>query len=288
MTAQAPPTTGQIRQVWDAIAHRYDKFVTDEDMPFADQVLDRVEVGPGTRFLDVACGSGAVAIPAARRGAAVTGVDLSPTMVDRLIARARAEGLANLAGQVMNAEALDLPDDTFDVAASQNGVSLLPDLAAGLWEMTRVTKPGGTVTIVAFGPLQKAEFLGFFLRALQAVVPDTPLPPTDPLPLPMQLANPAVFRQKLTDAGLAHLRIETTSWDMRFTSGRHFWDVVTASDPIAVQLTASLTDQQRVEVQQVLDGMLRERAGGAAKAVLRNDMNIAIGVKPPVDRRDRH
>lgn len=110
MTAPtSPPTTEQIRDAWDAIAPRYDQFVTNEDMPFAEEALNRVEIGTGTRFLDVACGSGAVSIPAAGRGAQVTAVDLAPTMIERLNARAQAEGLSNLEGLVMNAQSLELP-----------------------------------------------------------------------------------------------------------------------------------------------------------------------------------
>lgn len=273
------PTTEQIRDAWDALAPRHDEFVTDEDMPFAEQALERVEIGTSTRFLDVGCGTGAVSIPAARRGAQVTAVDLAPTMIERLMARARTEGLSNVDGLVTNAEALELPDDTFDVAASQNGVSILPDLKSGLREIVRVTKPGGRVLIIAFGTPQNVEFLGFFLGALQALVPDfTPLP-MDPPPLPMQLADPDRFRRELGDAGLTDVAVETTSWDMPFTSGRHFWDVVTSGSPIAVQLTRDVTPGQRAHLQQVLDGMLRERSCGAPRTVLHNEMNIGIGTK---------
>jgi ubiquinone/menaquinone biosynthesis C-methylase UbiE len=278
MTVQAP-SIDQIRDAWDAIAPRFDEFTTPEDMPFAEQALDRVEIGAGTRFLDVACGSGAVSIPAARRGAQVTAVDLAPTMVERLRSRAQTEGLRNIEAAVMNAEALELPDDTFDVSASQNGVSLLPDLETGLRELVRVTRPGGQVLLIAFGPPQKAEFLGFFLGALRAVVPDFTPPPMDPPPLPMQLADPTKFHDELVDAGLTDVRVETTSWDMTFSTGSHFWNVVTSGNPIAVQLTSDLTDDHRAEAQQVLDGMLRERADGAPEAVLHNEMNIGIGTK---------
>jgi ubiquinone/menaquinone biosynthesis C-methylase UbiE len=279
ISATSPPTTDQVRAAWDALASRYDQFVTDEDMPFAEAALIGVDVGYGTRLLDVGCGTGAVSIPAARRGARVTAVDLAPAMIQRLLARAQAEELSNLEGLVMDAHALDLPDDAFDVSASQNGVSLLPDVDSGLREIVRVTKPGGRVLIIAFGAPQRAEFLGFFMGALQAVVPDIPLPPMDPPPLPMQLADPSRFRGKLVDAGLTEVRVETTSWDMHFASGSHFWNVVTSSNPIAVQLIGDLTGEQRSEVQQVLAGMLRERSGGGPDAVLHNDINIGTGTK---------
>jgi ubiquinone/menaquinone biosynthesis C-methylase UbiE len=279
MTTQAP-TTEQVRDAWDALAPRFDRFTTqDSSMPFGEQALRRVDLRPGVRFLDVACGSGALAIPAARRGADVVAVDIAPAMIERLTARVRAEGLSNVVGREMTGEALELPDDTFDVSASQNGVSMFPDLGGGLREIVRVTKPGGRVLIVAFGAPQKAEFLGFFLGALQASVLGFIPPPMDPPPPPFRLADPSRFGQELVSAGLTDVRVETVTWDMTFTSAGHFWDVVTSGKPIAVQLTAHLTVEQRADVRHVLDGMLRERSGGRPGATLCTELNIGIGTK---------
>ncbi|HEX6232165.1 MAG TPA: methyltransferase domain-containing protein [Jiangellaceae bacterium] len=161
-------TQDQIRSAWNAIAPRFDEFTTPMSQEFADQTLLRVPVGPGIQFLDVACGSGALAIPAARRGAQVTAVDLAQTMIERLAARAGAEGLDNVEPAVMDAESLEFSDDTFDVTTSLNGVSLLPNLKAGLREAVRVTKPGGQVMIAAFGPLPRVEFISFLFGALKA------------------------------------------------------------------------------------------------------------------------
>jgi ubiquinone/menaquinone biosynthesis C-methylase UbiE len=279
MTIQAPATE-RIRDAWDALAPRFDRFTTPGwSMPLGEQVLRRVDLRPGVRFLDVACGSGALAIPAARRGADVVAVDIAPAMIERLTARARAEGLSNLEGRVMNGEALELPDDTFDVSASQNGVSMFPDLKGGLREIVRVTKPGGRVMVVAFGAPRKAEFLEFFMGALQVCVPGfTPLP-MDPPPLPFRLADPSRFGQELADAELTNVQVETVTWDTTFRSATHFWDVVTSGKPIAVQLTGDLTDDQRADVRHVLDGMLRQRSGGTPEAALRTEMNIGIGTK---------
>lgn len=277
MTTQTP-TSDQIRAAWDAIAPRFDRFTTpDWGIRLGEQIIDKLDLHPGIRFLDVACGSGGLAIPAARRGADVVAVDIAPTMIERLTARAAAEGLSNLEGREMDGEALDLPDDTFDVSASQHGVSLFPNVQGGLREMARVTRPGGQVVVVAFGAPRRVEFLGFLMGALQATVPGfTPLP-TDPPPLPFQLADPERFRQRLVSAGLTDVRVETVTFDMTFTSGTHFWDVVTASNPIAVQLTGGLSDQQRAGARQVLDGMLRERSGGRPGAVLHTEVSIGTG-----------
>lgn len=278
MTTQAP-TMGQLRDAWDALAPGYDDNVTPHNVRLGEQVLQRVDIGPGTRFLDVAAGSGALSIPAARRGADVLATDIAPTMVERLVGRARAEGLTNLTARAMDGQALDLDDDTFDVSASQHGVSLFPDLKGGLAELVRVTKRGGRTVIGAFGPIQQAEFLGFFLRAIQATVPDVTPPPMDPPPLPFQMSDPEVLRQRLVEAGLSDVAVETTTWDMEFDSAVHFWDMVTSSNPIGAQMVAGLTGGQRTDVQHVLDGMLRERSGGQPGAVLHATVNIGAGTK---------
>ena len=76
-----------------AIAAGYDMFVTEPGMASAEDALLRAGLRSGSRVLDVACGSGALSIPAARHGAHVVAADLSPVMIERLTARARAEGL---------------------------------------------------------------------------------------------------------------------------------------------------------------------------------------------------
>lgn len=274
-----PPTVQSIRQAWDSIAARFDEFVTPQNLSHGLDVVGRAGVGPGTRFLDVAAGSGALSIPAARLGADVVATDISPAMIARLAARGQSNGLHNLDARVMDGCALDLRDDSFDVAASQHGVSLFPDVGRGLSELRRVAKPGGQVVVVAFGPPQKAEFLGFFMGAIHAVAPDLPAPPMDPPPLPFQLADPDVFRGKLTAAGLSEVSVETITWDMQVETAGSLWSFTTSSNPLAAGLNARLTDEQCSDAQEVLAGMLRERSAGRPFAELHTQINIGIGRK---------
>ncbi|MDQ3901694.1 MAG: hypothetical protein M3319_15070 [Actinomycetota bacterium] len=143
-----------------------------------------------------------------------------------------------------------------------------------------MTKPGGRVVLVCFAHgIEYAEYVTFLFAALRIVVPDAALPPTDPPPLPFQLADPHKLRTKLVEAGLTGVSIEVASWDVQVRSVAHYWDVFTASNPIAAQIVAQLTTRQQAHVRQVIDGMLRERSGGSPGAVLRNPMNIAVGIK---------
>lgn len=75
----------------------------------------------GDRFLDVAAGPGGLSLPAARLGAKVLATDWSPAGIERFEARVRAEGLSDAEGRVMDAHALEIDDDTFDVTGSQGG-----------------------------------------------------------------------------------------------------------------------------------------------------------------------
>jgi ubiquinone/menaquinone biosynthesis C-methylase UbiE len=276
-TTQTAPTPEQIRAGWDRVAPGFDEHVTPPNIALGDELLRRHGVTAGTRVLDVAAGSGALAIPAARLGAQVVATDISPAMIERLATRARAEGLTNVEARVMDGHALDLADDTFDLAASQHGVSLFPDMARGLREMARVTRSGGRVLVVAFGPPPQAEFLTFFLAALRATVPGFTGLPTDPPPLPFQVADPDRFRAKLTGAGLTDVTVKPDVWDVPVRSAAHLWDVVISSNPIGAALVANLDDEQTAEARRVLDRMLRERSGGAPETVLHNAVNVGIG-----------
>lgn len=276
MTTTGMPTQQQIRSQWDEIAPAFDELVTPMNIGFGDDVVRRVGVTEGTRFLDVAAGSGALALPAARRGALVTATDISSVMLERLRTRARSEGL-EVDTRVMDGQALELEDDEFDVTASQHGVSLFPDLHRGAREMVRVTRPGGRVVVVAFGPPQHAEFLTFFLGALQAAVPGFVGLPTDPPPLPFQVGDPDRLRGTLLRAGLDDVRVESAEWEMRVPSATWLWDVVTSSNPIGGHLVANLTEHEATTARTVLTGMLRERRGDGDVAILHTRVNIGIG-----------
>ena len=271
----APP------EAWDAIAEGYDRYVAPQEADLANEALRLVGLEPGERFLDVAAGTGGLSLPAARLGARVLATDWSPAMIERFEACVREEGLSKAEGRVMDGHGLDLPDDSFDVTGSQFGVMLVPDQPRALREMVRVTKPGGRVVLIAYRSPAEFEALQVFVSALKVVAPEFPGLPDDPPPLEFQVADPEVLRRRLTDAGLKDIRIERTAERPRFSSGQEMWDWMFYSNPITGMVVAdlNLTEDQQARLRQILDGMLRERAGRDRQATLTNGVNIGIGTK---------
>jgi ubiquinone/menaquinone biosynthesis C-methylase UbiE len=264
---------------WDAIAAGYDRHVTPTEVPLANEALRLADLKSGELFLDVAAGTGGLSLPAARLGAKVLATDWSPAMIECFDARVREDGLSDTDGRVMDAHVLDLEDDTFDVTGSLFGVMLVPDQPRALREMVRVTRPGGRVLLIAYGSPAEIEFLHFFVGALQAVVPDFAGLPDDPPPLEFQVSDAKVMRQRLTEAGLNDVRVETSAERVEFRTGREMWDWVLGSNPISGMLIADLTEEQQATMRQVLDGMLSERSGNNPPAVLASPVNIGIGTK---------
>ena len=207
-------------------------------------------------------------------------IDRSAVMLQYLQARSRREGL-DIETRVMDGHALHLPDDSFDMAGSQFGVMLFPDLPKALAEMTRVVKPGGSVLIHAYGDPHRIDFLGFLVGAVQSVRPDFDGPPPEPPPLEFQLAHPDVLHQAMKNAGLRGVTVETVTETTEFADGDALWDWLVSSNPIVDRVLGGLDLKagELVVIRQALAAMVRERAAGNGMARLSNPVNIGIARK---------
>ncbi|MBV0893137.1 methyltransferase domain-containing protein [Paracoccus sp. Z118] len=114
----------------------------------ADQLVERLGVSAGMKVLDLACGDGATALPMARRGADVLGVDIARNLVAAAQARVAAEGLTNI--RIVEGDACDLsalPDGSFDLVLTMFGAMFAPCPLEVARSMVRVAKPGGRVVM---------------------------------------------------------------------------------------------------------------------------------------------
>jgi len=159
----------RLKQIWTA--GDYDRFSRYLEGG-AREFYERLTIAPGSRLLDVGCGSGQLALMAAKDGLEVTGVDIADNWVERARTRAEAEGLRASFEQA-DAEALPFEDGAFDVVVSLLGAMFAPrpDLVAH--ELLRVCAPGGTVAMANWTP---QGFVGQMFRTVAKFIAPSGMP----------------------------------------------------------------------------------------------------------------
>lgn len=182
--------------------------------PLADVLCEAVDVRPGSTVLDVATGTGHVALAAARRFCHATGVDYVPALLEEARARAAAEGLA-VEFREGDAENLPFGDDSFDCVLSLVGVMFTADHQRAAGEFVRVCRPGGRVGMVSWTP---TGFVGEMLKAVSGHAP----PPAGALP-PTRWGTEEALRE-LLGAGVDELTCTTATVTQRFPSPEFFAD----------------------------------------------------------------
>jgi len=177
--------------------------------PAADEFIARLAIAPGARVLDVACGSGNLAVPAARGGARVTGVDIATNLIQQAGARAQSEGLTIQFDQG-DAEQLPYLDQSFDVVVSMFGVMFAPRPEVAAAELVRVCRPGGRIALANWTP---ESFAGQMFKTVAAHVP----PPPGMAP-PVQWGDESIVRQRLSK-GIADLKMTKRIFPIVFPFG---------------------------------------------------------------------
>lgn len=192
---------GKLKAVWSAgdFAEIARSFETG-----AAEFTDRLSLAPGTQVLDVACGNGNTAIPAAKAGADVTGVDLIPYLIEQAKERAAAEAV-EAKFEVGDAEALPYDDSTFDAVVTMFGAMFAPRPDVVASELKRVCRPGGLITMANWTP---EGFIGRMFK-----VTGKHVPPPASMPSPILWGVEEVVKERFGD-GVAE--VELVRRPMRF------------------------------------------------------------------------
>lgn len=153
------------RYGWDRAAADYEGYWQEQLAPAQRLLLERAELSSPDRVLDVACGTGLVALAAARAvgpDGEVLGTDISAAMVERARSAALAAGIENARFERMGAEALEVEDGVFDVALCALGLMYVPDPLAAVREMRRAVRAGGRLVAAVWGERKKCGWAGIF------------------------------------------------------------------------------------------------------------------------------
>lgn len=218
------------RYGWDAAAADYEALWQTQLACAQTELLTRVSLLPGERVLDVACGTGLVTLAAARAvgtGGQVAGIDLSERMVAAAARSARERAVPNVAFTRMDAERLDLPDASFDVALCALGLMYMPDPEQALREMQRVLRPGGRVSLAVWGERQRCAWSALF-EIVDAEVA------SDVCPRFFRLGQQDTLARACADAefeAIEQHRIVTT---LRYASADEACDAAFVGGPVAL------------------------------------------------------
>lgn len=192
MTAVTMPATTDVltdrtRATW--MAGDFGKIAKSYE-PGAAEFITRLNIQPDEQVLDVACGTGNLAIPAARNGAQVTGIDIAPNLVEQAQAWAHTEGLA-IRFEEGNAEQMPYAEASFDTIVTMFGAMFAPRPDATAGELVRVCRPGGRIAMANW---TDDGFIGQMFKIMGKHVP-----PAQGAPSPLQWGNEAVVAERLGD-----------------------------------------------------------------------------------------
>jgi len=242
--------------------------VTETIADIHESVVERLDPKAGERMLDVACGTGAVAELAARRGARVTGADLAPALIETATARAAEQGL-EIDYEVGDCENLRFEDGAFDVVASTCGVMFAPDHAATASELARVTAGGGRLALACWTPTSTLA------RMFAVMRPYSP-PPPNGVGSPFAWGDEEHLRELLGDA--FELTLERRESVLRVPSGQAAWELFSHSYGPTRILAESLEDDRRAELARDFAGLHDEYAEGDGVAMPREYL-LVLGIR---------
>ena len=222
------PAKLKAQKTYDAASDLFDARPLGFWARYGERTVARLALTPGASVLDVACGSGASALPAAvavgPRGR-VIGVDLAEKLLTLAREKARRQGLDNVEFRRADMTALGYPDGTFDAVVCVFGVFFVKDMEALTAELWRMVKPGGRLAITTWGPRLFAPMYEKWNAAVRGLRPDlvTDFNPWD------RITTPAALRRLFVDAGIPDVEVTPETGSQRLDGPDDVWTVAAGS-----------------------------------------------------------
>ena len=246
--------SGSVADTWSGASYER---IAETFAPIHDRVVAALDVRSGSRFLDVACGTGGVALRAARAGADVVGIDISADQLEKARRAAQQEGLA-IRFDEGDCEELPYGDAEFDAVASAFGVIFAPDHERAAGELSRVCRSGGRLALSAW---PKDEWSDVNERAGRTFPPG---------PDARDWADEDHVRALLGDA--FDLELQSGEWRIEADSGEELWEFASTSMPPLRSWLAEQSDEVRARAEQVYRDYL-------ASGVLARDYVLVLGTR---------
>lgn len=246
--------TGSAADTWSGASYER---IAETFAGIHDRVVTTLAIEPGSRVLDVACGTGGVALRAARAGADVTGIDITADQLAKARHAAEAEGLA-IRFDEGDCQELPYADAAFDAVSSAFGAIFAPDHRRAASELVRVSRPGARLALTAW---PKDEWSDVNERAGRAFPPG---------PDARDWADEGHVRDLLGDA--FDLELQTGEWRVAAGSGEELWEFASTSMPPLRAWLMEQSDEVRARAEEVYLGYL-------SSGVLARDYVLVLGTR---------
>lgn len=244
--------------------------------PVTDWLLARLDPQPGETVLELAAGTGDVGYEAARRlgpeGRLITS-DFSAQMLEHARRRAEQLGVDNAEFRVIDAERIDLEDDSVDAVLCRYGYMLMADPAAALRETRRVLRPGGRAVFAVWGAPERNPWGGVLGRILveRGVLP----PPGPGQPGIFALGDPERLRALVAGAGFDEIVVEELSFALDYGDAASHWEfIVTAAGAVA-GILAALPEDERESIREELETRLEPLVAEGGYPLPALSLNVA-------------
>jgi len=275
MATEEPASEHALRasRTYGAAADHYRRAALSFWDRFGAATVSRLRLAPGGTVLDLCCGAGASALPAARAvgpEGRVLGIDIAAPLLELARARAADEGLANVELRHGDATRTGLPGGGFDAVVCVFGVFFAPDMAAFVREMWRLTGPGGVLALTTWGPGLFEPANSLFWRCVGEEEPALykAFNPWD------EITTPAALAGLFSRAGVPDPAVAAAAGQHRLDHPDQFWDVVLGSGYRAT--VDALGPERRDRVRESLLADLRSREITS----LRTDVVFGTAVRP--------
>lgn len=256
-----PDLTEQARASWESVASGWEENrdrAYDAFAHVSEWLIGQIDAQPGHTVLDIAAGPGETGFVVAERvgeGGQLISTDISASMVDSARRGAQARGLVNVDCRVMDAQALDLEDDSVDRAISRLGFMLVPDPAMAFREVRRVLRDDGRLAYGVIGSPTANQWIGLMMMAFVA---KGHAPIGDPFGAggPFSLSDPERNRSLLEDAGFTDVTITELTGAMHFDGADDYWNLQSRMCGPIPALVKTLSAEQVAEVRASLPDLM--------------------------------
>lgn len=210
---------------------KYDEQIMRVSAPVTRMLLELTQIGPEKRVLDVACGTGEPALPAAAMVGPtgfVLATDMAPEMLEVAREKARIQGISNIEFRLVDGEEIDVDPDTFDAVTCRFGMMFMPEPLNFLHHAHRALKPGGRIAASIWGPPERNPFITLPMTTVRKHVE---VPAQDPMAPGgiFSFADRARLEFVFQQAGFHDIHIDDMELPMAvFESGYEYWRFCTA------------------------------------------------------------